>query len=392
MNSNSLWQLPKRTTKWILRNTRYRRAVYRPRPEHKPFLVRLDINNTCNMACSKCFYPDYARQNPPKCYMSVEDFRLLASRLLDYTYCLHLACAYESLLHPDYVEILAIADEYDLPYMGMVTNGSLLEGDKAKAIARSPNMRAVSVSLDALDPEIFAKIRGRPMLDRVLKNLEDFQELRHQAGDGAPAVNINIRIMRSNLDDLPQMVDLCHRLDIHNAQFFHVAPFSADNEESVFHEPNNFNSARKETIARAESLDLELRMPPALPENIQEEESISADLLEAGIVTRRKKEEGEKPLPQEDFPFPYPTDVHCICPWMTLAIDYRGDITPCAHRYDYVIGNLLRQDLFDAINSIRLLKLRQAMLDGRHHEFCPACQPHTTPYGDPTRERLPDIL
>ncbi|HUT22905.1 MAG TPA: hypothetical protein VM492_01040, partial [Sumerlaeia bacterium] len=105
----------------MLTRTFYRDAHYRPRKEDRPFLVRLDINNTCNLRCLKCFYPDYSARGFPKRYMPLSEFRVLASRLFGYTYFLQLACAFEPLLHPEFVEILETTDRYGIGNVGLVT-------------------------------------------------------------------------------------------------------------------------------------------------------------------------------------------------------------------------------------------------------------------------------
>lgn len=398
---NVLISASKKAAKAVLRATWFRKDVLRPRREEKPFLVRLDVNNSCNMLCDKCFYPDFVKKNIPPHRMSVDEYRLLASRLFEYAYGLQMACAFESLLHPQYVEMLEITDRYDIPFVGMVTNGSLLTGEKARAIARSKTMKVVSISLDAVSPGIFEKVRGKPFLDAVLRNVEDFQEMRRSAGKPYPVLNVNARIMRSNLRDLPRLLEWCGERGIEKAQFFHVFPFAKENDESAIHVPLEYNAVREELLALARKYPVECQIPPPLDPERPDSETGNG-ILPDWVLEEKPQPSGAggpgsgapgtpgAPGAEVSLPYPYPRGVFCICPWMLVSVDCYGDLRPCGRRFEDVYGNILRQDLNEAMNSIKILKLRRAIRKDRREAACLGCR-RVIPHAEPMTDRLPGI-
>jgi MoaA/NifB/PqqE/SkfB family radical SAM enzyme len=376
--------IAKNAAKWWLRRTLYRRAVYLPRPEQKPFMLRLDITNMCNLACKKCFYPAFAAEGHPSHAIPLDDFRLLASRLFDYAYCLQLACSFEPLMHPGFAEIIEEIDRHPIPNVGMVTNGTLLRGEKAEVVLKSKRISDLSISINSLDPATYEKLHGRAMGPRVVENAELFLALRRERGGDGPHVKINTVIMRSNLDELPGIVAWAADHGVDEVQFIHVEPFSEQNDESLAATPEAYNRVRDEARGVAKQRGIGLFLPPPMLPQFH-------DAATGGYAWRHCE---TQPLPStDDMPFdphPYPTGLHCICPWMTMVIDCWGNLFPCAHRNTEPFANILRDDLPQALNSIRILRLRRAMLRGRHREACPSCRP-ASPYSDPLTRRMVHI-
>lgn len=389
----SQWLKP--AAKWLLRRTLYRSAVYLPEASDRPFLIRLDINDTCNLRCKKCFYPAYRACGDGGHQMSFEEFRLVAARLFYHTYAMQLGCSFEALTHPRLPEIVAELDRYDIPNVGMVTNGTLLSGERARAIAQSRSIKDLSVSLNALRPATYEALHGRPLLERVLKNIEDFVALRNAAGGPPPHLKINTVLMRTNLGEIEDLLSWCQSHGVEELQIVHVEPMEPGNDESLLAEPAAYNAAHARLRAQAAGgPTLLLLPPPMLPEYRDPATGLyrwlhGTDSLprDEGIPVVSHEGDAAGPATAQLPPHPYPHGVHCICPWMTLMIDCRGNLNSCSHRMQQPFANILRQEREEALNSIKILRLRRAMLRGRHGEVCPFC--HTgQPYGDPMRCRI----
>ncbi|OPZ18452.1 MAG: Cyclic pyranopterin monophosphate synthase 1 [candidate division BRC1 bacterium ADurb.BinA364] len=377
----------KRLAKWALRRTVYRRAVYRPRREERPFLLRLDVNNTCNMLCKGCFYPRYLATRPPKRYMPVEEFKTLVDRLFPYAYMAQLACGFEAMMHPRFAEIVRLMDRWPVPNGGIVTNGALLSGMNAEALLDSRTIRTVSVSLDALDPEVFALVRGRPLAERVRRNVEEFLEKRRARGQALPSLKLNVTVMRSNAADLPSVMRWAAAEGVDEAQFNHIEPFGEANPESMIHDPEGYQALVEDILGQAEAAGMRAFIPPAF----------SADVFDWSAKQYRwsnyqdaapgayDKASTTRFDPRADHP--YPSGVYCVCPWMTLNVDAWGNLYPCGPRAGGPpFANILRQDLDEAINSMKFLRLRRAMLRGEQEERCPGCRT-TMPYADPLKRK-----
>lgn len=106
--------------------------------------VYLEITNVCNLACSFC--PGTKRA---KRFMSVEEFRTLARRLVGHTQYLYLHVMGEPLLHPRLAEILSAAAELDFRVC-LTTNGTLLE-QTLPVLLQAGNLHKLSVSLHSFE-------------------------------------------------------------------------------------------------------------------------------------------------------------------------------------------------------------------------------------------------
>lgn len=104
----------------------------------------LEITNVCNLRCSFC--PGTRREAR---FLSVDEFRLLASRLRGHTEYLYFHLMGEPLLHPRLEELLAIAGSLGFRVM-ITTNGTLLPGKGALLLA-SGAVHKVNLSLQSFE-------------------------------------------------------------------------------------------------------------------------------------------------------------------------------------------------------------------------------------------------
>ncbi|MCE5228191.1 radical SAM protein [bacterium] len=382
-------KIAKNSAKWALGHTLWCNAAYHPRPEDRPFYIRLDVTNFCNQACVKCWVPDAMRRQKPY-FMPLDDYKILAERLFGFTYLLQVPCAFEGLMHPHFAELIRIADDYGIPNIGVVTNGVLLKGDKAEALIASRHVTGVNVSIDALDPEIYRYMRGRHEPQTVLANVEAFLDRKRQGARANLHLKFNSILARSNARDLPNLARWARDHQIDEMEFFHVEPFDRSNEESLLNEPDTYKKLHDELGAILAGGPRVFLPPPFEPgdfdadgnyvrRHTQDAEASAFDTSESNTLDPR-------------YSHPYPKDVFCINPWMVLQIDCRGDIFPCAHRIDLPpLANILRQDRDEAINSLRFMKLRRGILSGNFDETCRRCCSRA-PSADPMKRRQVRIL
>jgi len=106
--------------------------------------VYVEITSSCNLACSFC--PPTLR---PAAFLTVDQFRHIASQIAPLTGHVHLHVKGEPLLHPRLGELLDVAGEFGLR-VHIVTNGTL---DRAQVLVGHPALHQINVSLHAYQPE-----------------------------------------------------------------------------------------------------------------------------------------------------------------------------------------------------------------------------------------------
>ncbi len=163
--------------------------------------ARLDLDTRCNFRCLYCRNFDEADGARGPIALSLLDS---AGRYLSpHCWSVYLSCAGEPLLHPAFVQALAVADRaFARCDTSLVTNGWHLTPPAAQAIASS-RLSTVYVSIDTVDPTLYSRLCRTPAdgLERVQRNV---LELRRLVGARPyPKVVITSIAMRSTLEGLP---------------------------------------------------------------------------------------------------------------------------------------------------------------------------------------------
>jgi len=92
------------------------------------------------------------------------------------------------LMRDDIGEIVSAVNQPSIVDVSMTTNGTKLAG-KAGELAEA-GLGRVNISLDTLDPQVYAKIAGTPKLDRVLEGIDAALDA------GLRPVKLNILVLR----------------------------------------------------------------------------------------------------------------------------------------------------------------------------------------------------
>ncbi|WP_147818802.1 radical SAM/SPASM domain-containing protein [Salidesulfovibrio onnuriiensis] len=150
-------------------------------PGRFPTRVTLELTNRCNLNCTFC----------PRCYMEKERGFLdtaLAKELLN-EMAGHAPVAFvpffrgESLLHPQWFEILSLAQEKAVGEIQFTTNASLLSSENIERIL-DLDLAFISFSLDTRDPELYNASRRGADFEKTMQNVLDFVRRRDERGVG----------------------------------------------------------------------------------------------------------------------------------------------------------------------------------------------------------------
>lgn len=173
-------------------------------PEH----VALDITNRCNMRCLHCFNRSgisaYRGQE-----LSDEEVVSLAREAKHMGIPSFCFCGGEPLLRFDLIEeLLPLLSSNRITASSMVTNGYLLDLEKARRLKRA-GLRQIQVSLDGAQAITHEKLRGREgSFDRAIQAIENAREA------GFPVVAIAFSPTRFNCDEFRQVVDIVEKLGV----------------------------------------------------------------------------------------------------------------------------------------------------------------------------------
>jgi len=337
-------------------------AIFRRRnglPDLGPrlFLLKLDTSNLCNLACRHCGV-HLIRDRVQPVTMSREMLNRIADEVFPYCHEICFGSMAEPWVSPVIEEALALGRARQVPFLQVVTNASLLDERRALVLI-DRQVDLVSVSTDAATPETYASIRGGD-LGAVVKNVKRLMELRDRRGSKRPRLRFNFVMLRSNLQEMPAMVDLAHDLGAELLDF--TMPF-LDRRQALEHElpsrePGLWEAMMEKARSRMEALGLPTAHLP--------------DVGGALTAHRRASSFREHDLGPDPGGAP-----RCFAPWSYLCIGPSGDLHPCCSPYllgGPPFGNVRERTLGEILAGPRYRQLRRSLASGRLLRDCARCK------------------
>ncbi|MFH1985884.1 MAG: radical SAM protein [Pseudomonadota bacterium] len=200
-----------------------REAIFQGGDDY-PKMLNIEPTNHCNFNCVMC---SRRRSGRPLGFMSLDLFDAI---LADIRRCkktirwLTFHNDGEPLLHPDLAEMVRMAKSSGgVEHVHFNTNGQLLTEDKAAALVEA-GLDDLTVSIDALTPETFARVKRAGDLETVTANTRRLMAVKRALGRPTPWVRAKIIDMPLTAGELDGFCDFWRPLvdevqvqPIHNA-------------------------------------------------------------------------------------------------------------------------------------------------------------------------------
>lgn len=141
--------------------------------------IHVVLLNKCNLKCVMCPYhsPKYTAAHTSDYFdskksMTFETFRKIADYASENNVALQFGQIEEPLVHREVFKFIEYAKDKGIRHIHMTTNGTLLNEERAKALAES-GIDSVMFSVDAASPEVYKSIRGSD-LGKLENNIDRF--------------------------------------------------------------------------------------------------------------------------------------------------------------------------------------------------------------------------
>jgi len=149
---------------------------------YPPVRLWIEPTNHCNLRCVMCPNKDFKKED--KGYMGLDLFKKIIDEAAGSVFDVHLLHRGESLLHPDFFQMVRYAHDKGV-ITKFHTNGTLLNEDKARRLLDS-GLDQFSFSFDGYDKETYEKIRVNANFEKTLGNIIRFLELKRESGRKKP--------------------------------------------------------------------------------------------------------------------------------------------------------------------------------------------------------------
>lgn len=249
------------------------------------------------------------------------------------------------------------------------TNGTHLTGKMAELVLERYEL--VIFSLDTLNPRIYEKICGKPMLDTVLANMERLNELKIKKGlgrDDPPYINVNSILMDDTLDGLP---DITWKLaELGGSRHFISKLWNLLGPE--FEATGAWERLEKsrtplatEKLLKAHQLLIAARGLKHDKQTLKRREKAGLRLQKAGLSTGIIVEDGSHLLGVTPRYKPLPGEPEAVCskPWTYAHIYQNGNVFCCCTN-SVPLGNLGKQSFDEIWNGPVIKELRASFIKG----------------------------
>ncbi len=313
-----------------------------------PVELYLEITNRCNLRCRTC--PQHFGMPEPAAQLTLADVDKILSqvpRLLRVV----LHGIGESTLHPELPAIVRLVRERGA-YVLLNTNGILLSEPLCAELIDS-GLDELRVSMDAATPETYALVRGADSLPTIRANLRALLAERERRGATAPALSLWMTATRSNIGELPGLVEMAADLGIPQVYLQRLVT----SEQGL--------ATRSQSLFGADDAEAPIQQAERLAAERGVQLLGSGAGAAAGSLLRAA---GEAPWRG------------CRRPWSLMYVTANGNVLPCcispftaAPYKSLVLGNVLREELDTVWNGAPYRSWRGAMLDGEPPEACRGC-------------------
>ena len=175
-----------------------------------PLFLHLDMNQECNYKCPHCIIgtPSEVKEYYEGDYVNFDSFKRIIDEGSEH------GCPSmepqgnnEPFLIKNLHEYIEYAHKKGFIDIILNNNGSALTKKRGAQILDS-GLTRLRFSLDAFTPETYSKVRvGSIPLERVIKNIETFLELREKGGYKLPLVGVSFCKMKQNEHELDQFIN-----------------------------------------------------------------------------------------------------------------------------------------------------------------------------------------
>lgn len=239
-----------------------------------PKMLTLESSSRCNLRCVMCPHAINAVDRPKHMDSSLMP-RL--ERFIRQSDSVQLHGIGEPLASPAFWDSLNYIPESCESSIN--TNLTVLDEKRLAKLVAS-QLKVINVSLDAARPETYKKIRGFSF-EEVTGNIRRFVAARQAAGKAFPHLYMNMTLMRSNIEEVLEFIELASSMGADRIYFWHLnrwpdkemAPYVIEREGWTFDYKKeglwNFPDLSDEYLHKAEALAREKGIVLCLDQNKQ---------------------------------------------------------------------------------------------------------------------------
>jgi len=166
----------------------------------------------------------------------------------------------EPLFYEKTSDLIDLLIELNIPF-SIISNGYLITPEISKKLVN--NCIGLSLSIDAVDPELYKSIRRGGTIEKVTSNIRYLNDIKKTTGARIPTLNVSMASFSFNMAELPKLVRYCHENGIESLSagegWFYGTP-EVREEHLIKHHPALVHKYTSEAQQVAKELGIILRL------------------------------------------------------------------------------------------------------------------------------------
>ncbi len=301
-------------------------ANCRPVMKAMPTWVNLTGTTVCNLKCFMC--NQALDPNIPRWFMDEAVYDKAVAELYPFAKMVQFSAFGEPLMTPGLPKKL---DDLERTHtkLDVITNATLMKDNKL----REQLLRVlghITFSMDGATADTYNHVRIGADYDRVLDNIRSFCSRRLELPEAQrPRLAFNYILMKCNVHEAAEFVELAHSLGAQQVTFNHLVVFddTLKSESLQFHQGLT-NEHLQKVRETADRLKVPITMPPLFMNPDQPPQSLESLQTES------------HPTPQQ-ADGPGMPSVKCMFLWRRVYIGVRGEVVPCCLAGVPSFGNMM---------------------------------------------------
>ncbi|MFG6367694.1 MAG: radical SAM protein [Lachnospiraceae bacterium] len=226
-----------------------------------PRRLVLELTNACNLNCVMC--GRNAADFKPTVF-DMDTFHSLEP-IMDIVEEVTLMGWGEPTIHPNFIEMLEIINKHSARKY-FCSNGMNLK--KIKNAIFDYKVDVFAISLDGATEETNSRIRRGSKIDEITADLKEIVKIKRERGLKYPWINFVFCAMNSNIDELPDLIQLASEIGIEEVKVVYLTVFEKDLlGESLWGQEEKVKEVFEKSIAISEKLGIMLKLPHYIGED-----------------------------------------------------------------------------------------------------------------------------
>ena len=168
--------------------------------------LRIDPALYCNYSCQMCYFSVEEKRKSMKGQLSIEDMEQLSEVFFSKAFQLVVGCGAEPTMNKNFMHLLRLAKQSNIPNVSVVTNGALLNESHVSEMVEL-GVDEIIVSAHGLTKNNYERFMVNGKFEDFISLLQTIQRVKTEKKSNKPKVRINYTANEINLKDLEAFAD-----------------------------------------------------------------------------------------------------------------------------------------------------------------------------------------